>query len=313
VSFITPDRSIHQDPALPLPQSPLVSGEGGDIDGYTPFSLPEVRNLEKRVISLCPSQRNRDLALNDMDIHCPNSGDISTTSPVTTINDSGETMEIYSFHAQENTNEYITRNENLITYGLLATKTDDDPPSFKHAMRSAQKSHWIKAAQEEMASLIKHGTWSLVPRPQGCKPLKTKWVFKTKLKADGSIDRYKARLVAKGYLQQAGIDYDEIFSPVVRMEVLRLLLAIAATFNLECEQMDVDTAFLNGIIDMLIHIEQPEGFIIPGKEDFILLLHKALYGLKQSPKLWYDTISKFLLDNGFHQIHKDRCVFIKVI
>ena len=119
--------------------------------------------------------------------------------------------------------------------------------------------------------------------PPGSKPLGYKWIFKRKMKADGSIDKYKARLVIKGYKQKEGLDYLDTYSPVTRISSIRMLIAIAAINNLEIHQMDVKTAFLNGDLDEEIYMEQPKGFIVPGQEKKVCRLVKSLYGLKQAP------------------------------
>ena len=120
--------------------------------------------------------------------------------------------------------------------------------------------------------------------PPGCKPLGYKWIFKMKLKADGSIDKYKVRLVVKGYKQKEGVDYFDTYSPVTRITSIQMLMAIVVLHNLEKHQMDVKTTFLNGELNDEIYMEQPEGFIVPGQEKKVCRLVKSLYGLKQAPK-----------------------------
>ena len=119
--------------------------------------------------------------------------------------------------------------------------------------------------------------------PPGSKPLGYKWIFKKKMKVEGSIDKYKVRLVIKGYKQKEGLDYFDTYSPVTRISSIRMLIAIATIHNLEIHQMDVKTAFLNGDLDKEIYMEQPEGFIVPGQEKKVCRLVKSLYGLKQAP------------------------------
>ena len=120
--------------------------------------------------------------------------------------------------------------------------------------------------------------------PPRMKPLSSKWIFKRKMKADGTIEKYKARLVIKGYRQKEGLDYFDTFSPVSRITSIRMILTIAALRNLEVHQMDVKTAFLNGDLDEEIYMEQPEGHVALGQERKVCKLVKSLYGLKQAPK-----------------------------
>ena len=113
--------------------------------------------------------------------------------------------------------------------------------------------------------------------PPGCKPLGYKWIFKMKLKADGSIDKYKVRLVVKGYKQKEGVDYFDTYSPVTRITSIRMLMAIAVLHNLEIHQMDVKSTFLNGELNDEMYMEQPEGFIVPSQEKKVCRLVKSLY------------------------------------
>ena len=130
----------------------------------------------------------------------------------------------------------------------------------------------------------------MVDIPPGSKPIGCKWIFKRKLKADGSVDKYKARLVAKGYRQKEGLDYFDTYSPVSRITSTRTLIAIASLNNMEIHQMDVKTTFLNGELDEEIYMEQPEGFVVQGQENKVCKLVKSLYGLKQAPKQWHEKI-----------------------
>ena len=131
-------------------------------------------------------------------------------------------------------------------------------------MSSLEAPYWIEAINDEVESILQNHTWELVDLPPGSKPLGYKWIFKKKMKADGSINKYKAKLVIKGYKQKEGLDYFDTYSPVTRISSIRMLIAIAAIHNLEIHQMDVKTAFLNGDLDEEIYKEQPEGFIVPG-------------------------------------------------
>ena len=123
--------------------------------------------------------------------------------------------------------------------------------------------------------------------PPGNKPLGSKWIFERKMKPDGTIDKYKARLVVKGYRQKEGLDLFDTYSPVTRITSIRMLIALVAVHDFKIHQMDVKTTFLNGELEEEIYMEQPEGFIVPGKEKKVCRLVKSLYGLKQAPKQWH--------------------------
>ncbi|MCO5586941.1 hypothetical protein L7F22_040886 [Adiantum nelumboides] len=145
--------------------------------------------------------------------------------------------------------------------------------------------------QEEMKSLYANDTWDLVPLPKGRKTLPNKWVYK--IETVDEKPKYKARLVAKGYAQKEGIDFQEIFSPVVKLTTLHVLFALVAVLDLELNQMDVKTAFLHGDIED-IYMKQPEGFVVPGCEELVCKLKRALYGLRQSSWQWYKKFDTFL-------------------
>ena len=136
-----------------------------------------------------------------------------------------------------------------------------------------------------MDSLNKNHTWTLAKLPPGKKAIGCKWVYTTKVGSQGEADiRYKARLVAKGYAQREGIDYDEVFSPVVKHPSIRILLALVTQFGLILEQLDVKTAFLHGELEEDIYMVQPQGYEVAGKESLVCKLDRSLYGLKQSSR-----------------------------
>ena len=136
----------------------------------------------------------------------------------------------------------------------------------------------------ETDSLHDHNVWELVELPEGRKPVGSKWVFKLKTNADGSVERCKARLVAQGYSQKEGFDYDETFSPVVRPESVCSVIALACKEGLKLHQMNITTAFLNGDLEETIYMKQPEGFVTEGQEHLVCRLKKSLYKLKRSPR-----------------------------
>ncbi|KAE9016675.1 hypothetical protein PR001_g14589 [Phytophthora rubi] len=161
-------------------------------------------------------------------------------------------------------------------YALLAIKYVNEPQTCKQAIASGEAAQWGKAMDSEIDSHEANETWVLVPRPRGRNILENRWVYVIKYKPDGPVDRFKARLVIKGFVQKNGIDYTEIFAPVVRMEILRLLLALAAAMDWEVEEMDGKTAFLNGFLKEEIYMEQPVGYVQPGKEDHVCVFRKSL-------------------------------------
>ncbi|KAJ9539364.1 LOW QUALITY PROTEIN: hypothetical protein OSB04_032097 [Centaurea solstitialis] len=172
-------------------------------------------------------------------------------------------------------------------------------------------SDWVTAMQEELNQFERLGVWRLVPRPKNKTIIDLKWIFKNKKDEDGIVTRNKARLVAKGFKQQTGIDYDETFAPVARIEAIRIFLAYAAHKKFTVYQMDVKTAFLNGELKEEVYVSQPEGFVDRTKPNHVYILDKALYGLKQAPRAWYDHLSNALLDNGFYKGKIDPTLFIK--
>nr|GEY08075.1 retrovirus-related Pol polyprotein from transposon TNT 1-94 [Tanacetum cinerariifolium] len=170
---------------------------------------------------------------------------------------------------------------------------------------------WVSAIQEELDQFKRLKVWRLVPRPEGKTIIITKWIFKNK-KDDSSLAiRKKVRLVAVGYSQQEGIDYDETFAPIARIEAIRFFLAYAAHNNFTVFQMDVKTAFLNGILKEEVYVGQHPGFVSKQYPDHVYALDKALYGLKQAPRARYDVLSQFLIDSGFQKGSIDTTLFIK--
>ncbi|GJS88135.1 retrovirus-related pol polyprotein from transposon TNT 1-94 [Tanacetum coccineum] len=170
---------------------------------------------------------------------------------------------------------------------------------------------WIVAMQEELNQFIANDVWELVPQPKNMTIIGTKWVFRNKLDENGIVSRNKARLVAQGYNQQEGIDYDETYAPVARLESIRILLAYACALDFKLFQMDVKSAFLNGFINEEVYVAQPPGFIDFEKPNHVYKLKKALYGLKQAPKAWYDRLKAFLIKHEYKMGMVDNTLFTK--
>ena len=182
---------------------------------------------------------------------------------------------------------------------------------MQEAWNSKYSTQWKAAADSEFQSLKETNTSELVELPTNRKAIGCKWVFRVKYGDRGQVERFKGRLVAKGYSQKPGVDYDETFSPVVRFNSIRTLLAVAVKKGMLIHQMDVVTAFLNGNLDEEIYMEQPEGYVELGKEDMVCKLKKSLYGLKQSPRCWNQTFRELMESLNFQQSHADPCIFIK--
>jgi hypothetical protein len=174
-------------------------------------------------------------------------------------------------------------------------------------------SDWVVAMQEELECFTRNQVWSLVDRPSDRRinVIGTKWVFKNKQDEFGTVTRNKARLVAQGYAQIEGMDFEDTFAPVARLEAIRLLLAYASFHNFKLYQMDVKSAFLNGPLKEEAYVAQPPGFEDPNFPNRVYKLHKALYGLKQAPRAWYEFLRDFLLTDGFEIGKVDSTLFTK--
>jgi hypothetical protein len=183
-----------------------------------------------------------------------------------------------------------------------------EPKNFEEASKDK---NWVNAMNEELDQIEKNETWELVPRPKDKNVIGTKWVFRNKLNEDGQVVRNKARLVCKGYAQVEGVDFDETFSPVARLEAIRIFLAFASYKSIKVYQMDVKYAFLNGNLEEEVFIEQPEGFQLSENQDYVCKLKKSLYGLKQAPRAWYSRLDKYLQQQGFKRGTAESNIYIK--
>ncbi|GJX33992.1 putative ribonuclease H-like domain-containing protein [Tanacetum coccineum] len=170
---------------------------------------------------------------------------------------------------------------------------------------------WVEAMQEELLQFKLQQVWVLVDLPNGAKVIGTKWVYRNKKDERGVVVRNKARLVAQGHRQEEGIDYDEVFAPVARLEAIRLFLAFASYMGFIVYQMDVKSAFLYGTIEEEVYVSQPPGFVDPDHPKKVYKVVKALYGLHQAPRAWYATLSTFLEKHGYQRGTIDKTLFIK--
>ncbi|GKD38831.1 retrovirus-related pol polyprotein from transposon TNT 1-94 [Tanacetum coccineum] len=170
---------------------------------------------------------------------------------------------------------------------------------------------WFEAIQEEIHEFDRLQVWELVSKPDCVMIIALKWIYKVKLDEYGDVLKNNARLVAKGYHQEEGIEFEESFAPVARIEAIRIFIANAASKNMIIYQMDVKTAFLNGVLKEEVYVSQPEGFIDPDHPTHVYHMKTALYGLKQAPRAWYNTLSRFLLDNKFSKGVVDPMLFTR--
>jgi transposase InsO family protein len=193
---------------------------------------------------------------------------------------------------------------------LMCDLLEKEPTFFEEAI---QKKKWADAMTEEYQSIIKNDVWEIVPRPKSKDVVSSKWLFKIKHVVDESIEKYKARFVAHGSSQKEGIDYEETFVLVARYTTIKTIIALAAKMKWKLHQMDVKIAFLNGVIEEEVYIEQPQGFEVEDKKTHVCKLKKALYGLKQAPRAWYGRIDSFLTSLGFTKSKADSCLYFKVM
>lgn len=170
--------------------------------------------------------------------------------------------------------------------------------------------HWRDAMSREFNSTNENYTWDLVEVTEKMNVVGCRWVFTIKYNSDGTIDRYKARIVAKGYHQQQGIDYEDTFSPVIKLTTIRIVLGLAVNNDWPVRQIDVNTAFLQGHLNEEVFMSQPPGFTDSDRPTHVCRLKKALYGLKQAPRAWYSELKHFLLQTGFHNSLADTSLFI---
>ena len=181
-----------------------------------------------------------------------------------------------------------------------------EPKSVSDALTNQESADAMKA---EIDFLHDNSVWDLVQLPEGRKPVGSKWIFKVKTSADGSVERCKARLFAQGYSQKEGLDYDETFSSVVRSESVRSVITLASKNGLKLHQLDITTAFLNGDLDEEVYMKQPEGFLVKDQEHLVCRLRKSIYGLKQSPRCWNQALDAKLKLMVFKQSTSDTCIY----
>jgi hypothetical protein len=221
----------------------------------------------------------------------------------------GESTSYVTFDPN-NTDSIFHANSNHEITAALAD-TQDDPKTLKEARSRSDWQRWKEAMDKEIETLQKAGTWTTVPQPRDKNVVGSKWVFRVKRNADGSIDKYKARLVAKGFTQVYGVDYFDTYSPVAKISSIRTILALAACHDWEVESFDFDGAYLNGELnsDEEIYMQEPPGYETKEGGPSVKRLLKSLYGLKQAGRKWYEVLSRTLANLAFRVSDADPGVF----
>ncbi|GJT32949.1 putative ribonuclease H-like domain-containing protein [Tanacetum coccineum] len=266
------------------------------VGAKTSIELPDDPNmseLEDIVYSDDDEDVGAEVDMNNLDAFMP-------VSPI-------PTTRIHKDHPVEQ----IIKDLNSAPQTRRMTKNLEEHEEPKKVIHALKDPSWIEAMQEELLQFKLQEVWTLVDLPNGKRAIGTKWVFKNKKDERGIMIKNKARLVAQGYTQEEGIDYDEVFAPVARIEAIRLFLAYASFKDFVVYQMDVKSAFLYGKIEEEVYVYQPPGFEDPDFPDRVYKVEKALYGLHQAPRAWYETLSTYLLDNGFQRGKIDKTLFIR--
>ncbi|GAA0170178.1 transmembrane signal receptor [Lithospermum erythrorhizon] len=189
--------------------------------------------------------------------------------------------------------QLFSLNTVMVSKPLLSSS---DPTSYSKASKFF---HWHQAMTKEYNTLLHNKTWTLVRPDSSQNVIGCKWIFKTKLHPDGSIERHKARLVAQAFKEIPGLDYNQIFSLVIKPTTIRLILSRSISLNLPIRQLDIKNAFSNGQLAETVYLKQPPGFVHSDYPHHVCHSHKSLYGLKQAPRAWFQTFSSCLLSEGF--------------
>lgn len=294
----------------------LVSDSTGSLDNeYSNNSEDDNQTSPINSSSQTATSQSASVANTQNSATSSNSNSLVTTS--------SQTSESYSNNELQSANQNVRRSNRVpitpVKFNDYVMQIDDlslllneekVPRNFEEAK---SKPEWMMAMQSELDSINRTNTWKLTDLPKGAKVIGVKWLFKVKRNADGSIYKHKARLVAKGYVQEPGIDYDEVFAPVARMETVRLIIAIAANHGWDLHHLDVKTAFLHGDLKEEIYVAQPDGFVKVGEEHKVLKLLKSLYGLKQSPRAWNMKLDEILKGLKFEKCLQEHAVYRREI
>jgi hypothetical protein len=291
------------EPANPVLHTPVGDSSSIFSDNNT-STLPDTPNAANEPIETSNetnSPQNTNLSRPIRTKHAPSyltDYVCNTSADLSKLSSTGSKYPICDYH------NFRNLSPSYHAYTLSVTH-NTEPSSYLEACSSE---HWRQAMNLELDALTKTGTWKIVDLPPNVNPIGSKWVYKVKYKADGSIERYKARLVAKGYNQVEGLDYFDTFSPVAKLSTVRVLLALASVNKWHLHQMDVNNAFLHGELQEDVYMAIPEGVQVD-KQNQVCKLLKSLYGLKQASRKWYEKLTSLLLSEGYTQSAADYSLF----
>ena len=310
-SFVNQQNKTPNHPKTPVaqtktpgnPNTPKNSTQTPSRNPLTPINFPGT-SAKPVKSTMHPSETTEQLTNTNVSNEVPILNEISTTSKPDTKKSEYKIFKEISEGKGNLTKRTRKQNPKFALFTM-----DDEPISYNEALKSNDSDKWMIAMQQELSVLMKNETWNLVVKPLEAKPIRCKWVYKLKRDENGLPFRYKARLVAVGSSQREGIDYDEISSPVVRWETIRLILSHAINHDLPISQSDVESAYLYGKIDRDIYMHQPPGFTI--NDSLVCKLNKSLYGLKQSGKIWNSELTDAICQEQYIQTTSDPCLFFK--
>ncbi|GKB05437.1 putative ribonuclease H-like domain-containing protein, partial [Tanacetum coccineum] len=303
-----PNADLPIDPNMPdledafdtLPNDGIFNGAYDDDEDVG--AVADFNNMDNTItVSPIPTLRNTKDHPKGQILGDPTSA-VQTRGKIQKASSAQQALVSY-IHRQNRTNH--KDHQNCLFACFLS---QEEPKTISQALKDES---WVEAMQEELLQFKLQQVWILVDLPYGKKVIGTKWVFRNKRDERSIVVKNKARLVAQGFRQEEGIDYDEVFAPVARIEAIRLFLAFASYMGFTVYQMDVKSAFLYGTIEEEVYVHQPPGFIDPAHPNKVYKVIKALYGLHQAPRAWYETLSSFLMENGFRRGTIDKTLFIK--
>nr|GEX79198.1 hypothetical protein [Tanacetum cinerariifolium] len=287
------ERPVSPAPAVPVPVNTAGTPSSATIDQDAPYPSHSSSSSTLQSPSLQQSITTESIII-----------EYNPLAPV----DNDPFVNVFSlepsFEASSSRDKKLATDALLCFYNSVLSKVK--PKNFKFAIT---EDCWFQATQDKIHKFDRLQVWELVPQPDCVMIVALKWIYKVKLDEYGDVLKNKARLVAKGYRQDEGIDFEESFASVAHIEAIRIFIANAASKNMSIYQMDVKTTFLNGKLKEEVYVSQPEGFVDPDHPTHVYCLKKALYGLKQAPRAWYDTLSRFLLDNKFSKGAVDPTLF----